>query len=271
MASPLFSIITVTLNPGDALGRTVDSVKSQKCRDFEHIIKDAGSTDGSLEQYARTANDYQPIIIFEPDRGIFDAMNQAMDHAHGKYVMFLNAGDILYSEDILQQVSSVVSQHSDLGLVYGDYFDAQLQLVIKSPKRLTSFYLYRTMLCHQACFVSHDIIEKLGRFDTSFPVAADYDLLLRVVRGEGVSYRYLEKTIASYMGGGSSSRPANAAAGAREARRLRKQHFPLMAQLLLSSLRAATLPALRIRLMRSKRCAFLQKMYTHTVNFWNSK
>jgi len=270
MPNPLFSIITVTFNPGEGLARTVDSLSAQRCRDFEQIIKDAGSTDGSVQQLARQAKDYTPIVICQPDNGIFDAMNQALDHASGKYVLFLNAGDLLFDGGVLEQVAKVVTQEVDLGLVYGDYFSGPLQLVVKSPKRLSGFFLYRTTLCHQSCFAAREQIEKLGRFDTTYPVVADYDLLLRMVLGASVPYQYLPKTLCWYLGGGSSTQPVNAWRGGREAQTFRRRYFRPMERLLYGCLRAASLPYLRIELMRSRRLATLQKMYTRAVNLWNS-
>lgn len=196
-------------------------------------------------------------------------MNQALDHARGKYVLFLNAGDLLYDGDVLEQVAQVVRREPDLGLVYGDYYSVPLQMVVKSPKRLSRFSLYRTMLCHQACFAMREQIDKLGRFDTSLRVEADYDVLLRLVLGAGVSYRYLEKTFASCMGGGFTAQLDNAQIGAREAELLRRRHFRPMDRLVYGCLRGATIPRLRIKLMQSKRLAPLRRMYTRAANVWN--
>ena len=270
MANPLFSLITVTLNPGEGLGRTIESVKAQRCRDFEHLVKDAGSSDGSVERYARAAQDYCPIIIHKPDGGIYDAMNQALDYANGKYVLFLNAGDLLYDGEVLERVAGVVRQNPALGLVYGDYFAAPLQVVVKSPRRLSSFFIYRTMLCHQAWFAAHEEIDKLGRFDTALRVVADYDLLLRLVLDAGVSSQYVEKTIASYLDGGFSTQPHNRQSALEERKLLLRRHFRPLDRLLYGCLWAATLPQLRIRLMRSKHLAPVQRQYIRMVNLWNT-
>ncbi|MEI6513898.1 MAG: glycosyltransferase family 2 protein [bacterium] len=269
MNQPLFSIITVTLNPGGGLGRTVDSVKAQIFRDFEHIVKDAGSTDGSVAQYARSGNDYDPIVIIRTDRGIYDAMNQALDYASGKYVLFLNAGDLLYDGEVLEQVAQVVKNEPALGLVYGDYFAETLQLIVKSPKRLSGFFLYRTMLCHQACFFMREEVDKIGRFDNSLRVVADYDLLLRLVLGSGLSFKYLGKSFTSYMGGGFSIYPDNARIGAREVNLLRQRHFRPSERLLYGCMRALTFPHLRIKLMQSTHFLLLQRMYVMATNLWN--
>jgi len=270
MENPLFSIITVARNPGAGLGQTVASVRAQESRDFEHIIKDAGSNDGSVDFYAKTSVGYAPIVICEPDGGIYEGMNQALERSRGSYVLFLNAGDSLYGADVLEKVGELVRRKPDLGLIYGDYFSDPLQMVVKSPKHISGFFLYRTMLCHQACFVKRTQIEKLGRFDTSFRVVADYDLLLRLVRGAGVSCYNLEKTLVSCRGGGFSSKLENARCAGREVKRIRRRDFRRNERLFYGCLRLVTLPQLRIKLMRSRRLKLLQRAYTRLANVWNS-
>jgi glycosyltransferase involved in cell wall biosynthesis len=222
---PLFSIITVTLNPGATLGRTVDSVKSQRCREFEHIIKDGGSIDGSLQRFAAAADDYRPNVIRQQDSGIYDAMNQGLSLARGKYVLFLNSGDRLYDENVLEIVAAQVSRDPAPVLVYGDYYDEPLRMVMRSPKRLGGFFLYRNTLCHQACFVERSAIEGLGGFDTSLRVLADYDLLLRIVRGLRAPCQYVRSPLASTLGGGFSAQRSNAEFALGEAVLLRRRYF----------------------------------------------
>lgn len=269
MASPLFSVITVTLNPGAQLGHTVRSVAAQRFRNFEHLIKDAGSTDGSVQQYARSIAGYEPIVIRQADEGIYDGMNQALAHARGKYVLFLNAGDTLYNENVLGQVAVVADSEPDVHLIYGDYFAGWLRCVVRSPKRLTRFALYRNTLCHQSCFVRRDQLSASGGFDTCLRVLADYDLLLRMMLSADASCHYIDEPLSWCLGGGFSAMPINAAIGRREAKLLRHRHFELMDRLLYECARAATCPSLRIRLMASRHLTGLQRLYTRVANVWN--
>lgn len=266
--APVFSVITVTLNPGGSLGRTVDSVRRQRCRAFEHIIKDGGSTDGSLDGMAGATEDYRPIVVREPDSGIYDAMNQGLRAARGTYVLFLNAGDRLYDDGVLGDVASAVSVDPAPSLVYGDYFDEPLQAVLKSPKRLSNFFLFRNTLCHQACFVRRSVMNALGGFDTSLTVVADYDALIRMRLGLGVSYLHLARPLVSTLGGGFSAQRANAERALREADVLRRRHFPWARRTVYAAVRAATLPRLRFALVRS-RSARLKLIYSRIANLWN--
>jgi glycosyltransferase involved in cell wall biosynthesis len=266
---PLFSLITVTYNPGEGLRRTVESVKAQRYRDFEHVIKDGGSTDGSLEAYAQDAPGYAPLIARQADGGIYDAMNQALSHATGRFVLFLNAGDSLFDAQVLESVAAVLRLRPDLGLVYGDYFSETLRQGVKSPSRLTRFALFRNTLCHQSCFAQRECIERLGGFDTSLRVLADYDLLLRMLFLDRVPFAYLGKPLASCMGGGFSARLENVRLGSLEARIVRDRYFPRGERILHTILRAATLPQLRTLMMRSERLGPLRHIYTKVANFWN--
>lgn len=99
---PFFSVIIVALNPGNALRHTLDSVLQQSFGDFEVLIKDGGSTDGSLEQLP---SDSRIRVLQQPDSGIFDAMNQAVAAVRGRFVHFLNCGDTFANAAVLQSAA----------------------------------------------------------------------------------------------------------------------------------------------------------------------
>ncbi|HEV2295336.1 MAG TPA: glycosyltransferase family 2 protein [Tepidisphaeraceae bacterium] len=265
---PHFSIITVTLNAGDALGATVDSIRHQSFREFEHIVKDAGSSDGSIERYVRTEDGYAPMVVTKPDRGIYDAMNQALAHATGQYVLFLNAGDTLHHPEVLIEVARVAAAAPETGLLYGDYFSDRMRMVIRNPRRLSDYYLYRTTLCHQCCFVSREWIEKLGPFDPSLKILADYDFLLRlIVRGDAPA-RHCETIVCNYLGEGFSERPETAELLRTETDIVRARNFTPAERLRYGLLWAATLPRLRIWMMRSPNLRPIQRAYLRAVNAW---
>lgn len=265
---PLFSIVTVTLNPGSALGRTVESVEAQEFRDVEHIIKDGGSTDRSIERLASAANGYRRLVHSQPDAGIYDAMNQGLKLARGRFVLFLNAGDRLFDPSTLKLVAAQVCRGSVAPLIYGDYYFDPLEMVVTSPKKLSAFFLYRNTLCHQACFVERETLESLRGFDTSLRVVADYDVLLRMRRRLRVPYLYLRTPLASILGGGFSAQRSNAEIALKEAERLRRKYFTQGERLLYSSARAVTLPRLRFELAHSKYSA-LKRIYSRCANLWN--
>ena len=109
------SIITVNLNNKDGLQKTIDSVISQTYKDFEWIIIDGGSTDGSKE-LIENYSDYVSYWVSEPDKGIYNAMNKGIKQSHGEYLQFLNSGDIFIEDNTLKQV---VSQLVNEDIVFG--------------------------------------------------------------------------------------------------------------------------------------------------------
>ena len=117
-----FSIITVSYNPGEKLKETLFSVAGQTCTDYEVIVKDGGSTDGSTGFLkVRKHFDADKVILSEEflgrvrffegrDKGIYDAMNQAVAQASGEFVLFLNCGDVLADERVLERVAAVIDE-----------------------------------------------------------------------------------------------------------------------------------------------------------------
>lgn len=99
--NPLFSIITVTLNNLPGLRKTRDSVTAQQFQDFEWLVVDGGSSDGSVE----FLQDCTANFTSAPDKGPFDAMNKGLERARGQYLLFLNAGDTLAAPDVLRQIA----------------------------------------------------------------------------------------------------------------------------------------------------------------------
>ena len=127
------------------------------------------------------------------DMGIYDAMNQALDHANGQYVLFLNAGDFFYDKSVLSSYYEGIINNNFPTLIYSDYKTTDLEEYVQSPTKLTKFFLFRTMLCHQVCMVKRDFYHFFGYFDTSLRVDADYDFLLRLIIIEKVKYKHIQK------------------------------------------------------------------------------
>ena len=98
------SVITINYNNRDGLRKTIESVVNQTCKDFEYVIIDGGSTDGSVDvikEYADRINYW----VSEPDKGIYNAMNKGIDVAQGEYCLFLNSGDYLFDNYVLSEVA----------------------------------------------------------------------------------------------------------------------------------------------------------------------
>lgn len=106
-----FSIIVVCLNPGEKLNQTMESILSQTCQDFEVIVKDGGSRDGSVEKLSKSFGNLESRHIrlyVEKDSGIYDAMNQAVSHAEGEFLIFMNCGDVFFDEEVLEKIEQYI-------------------------------------------------------------------------------------------------------------------------------------------------------------------
>lgn len=202
--SPLFSIITVTYNAAETLPATLASVKEQSCKLYEYIVMDGVSKDNTVE-LANNANIPNARIISSPDKGLYDAMNKAIDIATGEYLIFLNAGDAFHSPDTLQKIADVIMNHDFPGIVYG-----QTQLVntkrqrigdrhLTAPEELTLKSFAEGMLvCHQAFIALRRIT---GHYDLRYRFSADYEWCIRCLQHSRNNV-YIPQTIIDYLSEG---------------------------------------------------------------------
>lgn len=192
------SIITPTRNVASTVKYTILSVLNQRFHDYEHIIIDACSNDGTLE----VLNKYKHLkLISEADQGIYDAMNKGVTMASGEWIYFLGADDTLISDDILEKVSAELV--SPLKVVYGD---------VRSDRFDDSFggeFDYQKLLhrniCHQAMFIHRDVFEVIGNFNLKYNGQSDWDHNIRWFFNDKIESKYVGLVIANYADGGFSS------------------------------------------------------------------
>lgn len=202
---PALSIITVNRDDREGLARTIASVARQTFTDRELVVVDGASTDGSVELLRASA----PVVtdwVSEPDGGIYDAQNKGILRAHGTYCLFLNSGDSLASDDALARVFAAAPEED---VVYGDvvFEEGGRRRIEASPDTLGFAFLMRTMLPHQATLFRRALFDRVGRYDTSFRIVADYELLLRAVVVHGATARRIPGPLAVQVLGGVSTRP----------------------------------------------------------------
>ena len=139
-----FSIIVVCLNAGEKLHKTIDSILQQTEQDYEIVVKDGGSSDNSLQQLPA---DERIHIYEEKDTGIYDAMNQAIRHAVGKYVFFLNCGDYFYDASVLGQVKAQIQEagKSEKAIFYGNICENLTGAMVASNPVIDDFACYRNV------------------------------------------------------------------------------------------------------------------------------
>lgn len=181
----MITLVTVTYNAEATLERTMQSVAQQTCTDYEHIIVDGASRDGTLSIARRYEQTGRVVIVSEPDKGLYDAMNKGLRLAKGDYVCFLNAGDKLHSADTLQRITDAV-RNTEAGVVYGhtDIVDAEGNFLsrrrLQPPAHLTWRSFRNGMLvCHQAFYVNRKIAQT---YDLTYRFSADFDWCIRCMQ-----------------------------------------------------------------------------------------
>lgn len=199
------SIITVNLNNRDGLQRTIDSVISQTFRDFEWIVIDGGSTDGSrelIEQYS----DHFAYWVSEPDKGIYNAMNKGIKVAKGEYLQFLNSGDWLDNNEVICDFA-----HSEpvCDIVYGDtnfYKDGVLIESRKYPNQLSFFYLFHLSIGHCSTYIHNSLFESV-RYDENLRISSDWKFFIQMAL-EGRSFSHFPYVVSCFdLSGVSSNNP----------------------------------------------------------------
>lgn len=197
------SIITINYNAVNGLRKTIDSVVSQSFKDYEWIVIDGGSTDGSRELLKQN-RDHFAFWCIEPDNGIYNAINKGLRHANGEYVLFLNSGDWLYSETVLEKVFTHIDGKQDI--YYGDYVqvnDGGRLNSITLPEELGFFFFPYNNICHQATFYRRTLFEN-NPYDESYSIVSDWAMNLKLLF-EGRTFKHLNQFIVYYDNQGKSS------------------------------------------------------------------
>lgn len=196
---PLFTIVTVTYNAADLLERTINSVTQQTLKDIEYIIIDGASTDGTIDIIKANSGNVTTWVS-ERDTGIYDAMNKGIALATGKWINFMNAGDVFSDMHVLSQVSGLVSQETDV--IYGDrYYIKQGKKELQKAKPISTIF-ERMPFGHQSTFVRTELIKKY-RFNDTYKFAADYNLLITLYLN-GFNFKYVDIAICDFLAGGQS-------------------------------------------------------------------
>lgn len=204
------SIITVVLNNKDCMEDCIRSVLSQTYPNIEHVVVDGGSTDGTLDIIAR----YDRLLtkwISEPDKGLYDAMNKGIRMATGDIVGILNSDDYYANSNIIEKVVQTMSDPS-IEACYGDlvYIDRH------NPGNIVRYWQskpYESGLFkigwappHPTFFVRRSIFERFGAFDLQYRLAADFELLVRLLERYKIQSLYLPDVITKMRTGGVTNR-----------------------------------------------------------------
>jgi glycosyltransferase involved in cell wall biosynthesis len=229
-----FSVIIATRNAGRELERTLTSIVEQTHRDHEILVVDALSTDDTMDVVKRWAS-HLALAVSEPDSGIYDAWNKAIERVSGDWLVFLGAGDQLASPDVLERVQArlgALDAATGPLLAYG-----AVQLVSASRENRGvvgapwsecrgPFFAAARMIQHQGVFHHRDLFKRHGLFDASYKIAGDYEMLLRELKPEDPRREpvYLEDTVVARMVLGGISTRFDSLPLFREAVRARARH-----------------------------------------------
>ncbi len=210
---PLFSIVTVTLNCAEQIEQTVRSIQTQTFTDYEYIVKDGGSTDGTIERLQALGVEK---IHHGKDAGIYDAMNQAMRLCQGQFICFMNAGDTFPNAQILDQSAQIICQHPNQSIFCGDLLTLEEHplygrgpngtgRIIRFPESYSRHELFTESVCQQTWFVRRDLYLE-HPLDTSLSLNADHEFFIYWLTRDPHCYRHLPFITASYAAGGESER-----------------------------------------------------------------
>ena len=196
------SIITINYNNLEGLKKTADSILQQTWTDWEWIVIDGKSSDGSYDFIKQHENKIA-YWCSEPDKGVYNAMNKGIRHAQGDYLIFMNSGDSFYDNEILNGVFSLNPQED---VLYGDWIqlfkDRNQEFKIYAPKEFSLYFIINDNICHQAIFVKRSLLQQKG-YDERYRLYADWAKWIELTL-QGCSFRYVPFTICYYEMGGLS-------------------------------------------------------------------
>lgn len=200
------SIITINYNNCSGLQRTIESVLAQTFVDYEWIVVDGGSTDGSrelLEQY----KSHFSWWCSEPDKGIYNAMNKGIMHAHGEYLNFLNSGDCYCDFSILETIFGIEKKYKEeilygnTNYVYPNHVDHRIY-----PSQINlDYFLQNKTINHQSIFIRLDLQKRYLYEEQHYRISADYAFLMHC-QFEGVQFKALNLDVVNYDATGVSQR-----------------------------------------------------------------
>ncbi|MBN1967940.1 MAG: glycosyltransferase [Candidatus Delongbacteria bacterium] len=206
MSVPLFSIITVSYNSEKTIARTIESVLHQTYKDYEYIIIDGASTDSTVDIIKSYIDKFDGKLSFvsEKDNGIYDAMNKGISKTNGQLIGIINSDD-WYEENTLEILEECYSNnHCRDGVYYGilmNYIDGL-------PYRATGYhhnYLHEAIISHPSTFISRSIYLAFGLFRNEYRLAADYELMFRLLKNH-VCFHFIPKILSNFSLGGSTDK-----------------------------------------------------------------
>ena len=206
------SIVTATFNSEHTVRDTIESVLSQSFTDYEYLIVDGCSKDSTLD----ILREYEPKFNgrmhwkSEPDKGIYDAMNKGFKWAQGDILMLINSDDFFARQDALEKVVESFEKHPEADCVYADlYYVSQNNIdnIVRVWKTGEQKPMKKGWLpAHPTFYAKRECYEKYGYFNLNYPLAADFELMLRFVEKHHIKLQYLPEYLVKMRLGGATSK-----------------------------------------------------------------
>lgn len=213
-----YSIITINYNDKEGLIRTIKSVINQTSKDFEYIVIDGGSTDGSVDIIKQNA-DHINYWVSEKDKGVYNAMNKGIAQAKGDYLVFMNAGDCFHTPDILELMCDYQED-----IICGKVFKGNTTIPSGHYKpTITLVDLMRRSLPHQAMFIRRELMVK-HPYDENYKILSDWKFCIQALVFDNCTFRNSDVVVADYDISGISTNSNGLLAKEREI--ILKELFP---------------------------------------------
>lgn len=199
-----FSIITINFNNCEGLEMTIQSVLGQSFKDYQYIIIDGGSTDGSVNIIKKYA-DKIDYWVSEPDKGVYNAMNKGILQANGDYLNFMNSGDMFHSLSVLDDIAEISTTED---IITGGFYDREKDIrYIIQPQNITLLTMLKETFNHQATFYKKELFRN-RQYDENYALLSDFKFNLQSIILDNCSVKIIKYIIADYDFNGLSSNKA---------------------------------------------------------------
>lgn len=221
--SNLISIITINYNNKEGIERTIKSITSQTFQEFEYIIIDGGSTDGSREIIEKYS-DKISYWISEPDKGIYNAMNKGIVKATGEYLLFINSGDELFENNTIEK--SLSNLHTE-DIISGNlnFINDKSNGIGYAQEHVTFLQMYRDTIWHPCTFIKKKAFDEVGLYDEKLKICSDWKWFLLAVYKYNKKYKNINTVISNFYLDGISSDKQYQNLIAKEKRSVFEQYF----------------------------------------------
>lgn len=226
----LISIITINRNNVDGLEKTMQSVATQTFKEFEYIVIDGASTDGSVDVIKRLEPQFAHLKwVSEPDRGIYNAMNKGLQMATGEYIQILNSADCLAENDVTEQMLAALEDAGRPNILYGNMikcFPNGKRVIDRSfgGSEITMLGMFVGTLNHDPTYIQRDLFEKYGFYDESLKIVSDWKWYLQAIILGGEKPKYVDIDVTLFDMTGISE--TNKDLDKEERKRVLEQLFP---------------------------------------------